>query len=98
MQMKLSRNRYVVFGVFVIYEAMLGLLSRSSLAKEANVVVVVIFCVVVLIMSMIALTRWFRHGPEAGLGQAAAMPERIRRWALDEPDRDGGNAKKRTIT
>lgn len=80
--MKLSRNRFFVFGAFIT--ALPVLLWAGSLADK---IVVGILWALLLVMSVAAVVRIFRRGlPGAGYGQISAMPDRIRRWVFDEPD------------
>lgn len=87
--MKSIRNSFFVFGVFITVLALL--LWAGSLA---DTVVVAILWALLLTMSVAAVVRIFRRGlPGAGYGQLSIMPDRIRRWVLDEPDAEKDRAR-----
>ena len=83
MRRKLRRNPFVVCAAFL---AAFGLLIEMD-SGVANLAVRAVIWTAILAMSAVAVIRAVRGGGASS--QTATMPQRARRWVLDEPDDSG---------
>lgn len=83
MRRTFSRNPFVVSVAFLVA---FGLLIEVD-SGAANLAVRAVIWTAIVAMSAVAVIRALRGGGASS--QAATMPERVRRWVLDEPDDSG---------